>query len=612
MSINKTSLRLTVGLAAIFSFGLSAADCTDVPEWSDHYPNAVSGDLVQHADNLYECREWPYSPWCVDPAYVPGTFYGDEAWDHLGTCDVATIPEVDVTSPPFVRSEEDFEVSAEVTDPNDAGIAFVDFYIVDAANQETLIERVLEAPYETTYSGLNAGKYSILVFADDNESNSSVGESNNITVVETELPAIRMLEPLDGERIESGEDITIRAVTTTFNPEDSIAQVDFLIDGEIVGQALEQPYVLVIKGGLADADYKVSTQVTTKLGHQEVSNTSNILVYTPSEVTDTFNPYWTSWGTSDAEMSLLTDKTNTINLAFAQVIDDFTVIGSDSLLQYRGENTPEVVDWVDASYLNWTSKKYHSPETNVVLSFGGATYNAMWDLLKDTNNVESFSNALIDITHEKFPVYLKNDIGSYTKQGYVTLDGVDIDIEPAGMEKDEVWSENIAQTINHYSTNNGDKIIMLTGMHTAGDDPSCQNVSSFEQGCSYPAGTHYAGGLTKVLSSIKDNNIDLTSYQVMAYDAGIQGVDYDWKIALSNLEQYLDADKIILGVSIGEQWGPTGRFIESMETIKAKTLEQQALGYGGVMVWAVGAAEAETAPVQVEQMNEIADTFIED
>ncbi|WP_299695414.1 glycosyl hydrolase family 18 protein [uncultured Vibrio sp.] len=600
-------------LASVITLTLSSSyalanNCTDIPQWQDYYPVAEEGDNVQHLGHLYECKPFPASGWCRDINYEPGTVWGEDAWTHLGECDVAEQPIISIDAPTVVPHDQSFEVSVTITDPNEVGIDYADFFIV-TEGEETFIERITEAPYNSIYPELSPGIHYIIVRSSDRDGNYADDAQSTLLSIDMEEPATLLITPRNGERILENTPITFEAIADTLNPEDNITKVEFLIDDDVVGESSESPFRFTLESGLPEGQYNFSSRVHTELDKVKDSNIATVIIYIPGQWEEEFNPYWTSWGTDSAQMEELSDQITTIHLAFVGMNEDFELIGTNSLLQYRGDDSPEFVDNVDPTYMNWTTKKYLNPETKISLAMGGAHETQTWQLLKNTENVPAYVNSLNDIVNDVFPVYEQIESNRYQKVGYVQIDGLDLDIEALDIEKDPIWSENIVTMIDSFTENNPNKVMYLTGMHTAGDAPSCQQGGSFEEGCSYPAGSAYAGSLTLVLEGIKDNDVALAKYQVMAYDAGRQGIEYDWEVALENIAKYIPREDIILGVSIGSQWSPGGVFVEPMDEIKTKALRQKELGYGGVMSWAVGAGGAEVPTTQVQQMNEIAESF---
>jgi len=46
-----------------------------------------AGDKVEYKGRVYECKQWPYSGFCGQANYEPGTTYGNMGWNPLGWCD---------------------------------------------------------------------------------------------------------------------------------------------------------------------------------------------------------------------------------------------------------------------------------------------------------------------------------------------------------------------------------------------------------------------------------------------------------------------------------------------------------------------------------------------
>jgi hypothetical protein len=43
-----------------------------------------AGDQVHQGNAIYECRPWPYTPWCGLAAYAPNSSIGHHAWITVG------------------------------------------------------------------------------------------------------------------------------------------------------------------------------------------------------------------------------------------------------------------------------------------------------------------------------------------------------------------------------------------------------------------------------------------------------------------------------------------------------------------------------------------------
>jgi chitinase len=60
--------------------------CANIPQYSTT-ATYVDGSQVQNVGNYYQCKPYPYTGWCNNPAYAPGTTtYWPDAWTLLGSC----------------------------------------------------------------------------------------------------------------------------------------------------------------------------------------------------------------------------------------------------------------------------------------------------------------------------------------------------------------------------------------------------------------------------------------------------------------------------------------------------------------------------------------------
>jgi hypothetical protein len=65
-----------------------AASCNNLPVWRSGVQYAEGADIVHlEPRQRFECRPWPYTPWCALPAYEPGlNRHWPEAWIDRGRC----------------------------------------------------------------------------------------------------------------------------------------------------------------------------------------------------------------------------------------------------------------------------------------------------------------------------------------------------------------------------------------------------------------------------------------------------------------------------------------------------------------------------------------------
>jgi hypothetical protein len=66
-----------------------ASDCKGVAAWKPG-GTYLGGEKFTHGSpqRLFQCRPWPYAPWCSLPSYEPGLPGGPwiDAWIHKGIC----------------------------------------------------------------------------------------------------------------------------------------------------------------------------------------------------------------------------------------------------------------------------------------------------------------------------------------------------------------------------------------------------------------------------------------------------------------------------------------------------------------------------------------------
>jgi hypothetical protein len=65
-----------------------AATCNNLPAWRSGVQYAEGADITHmEPKRRFECRSWPYTPWCALPVYEPGkTRHWPEAWIDRGRC----------------------------------------------------------------------------------------------------------------------------------------------------------------------------------------------------------------------------------------------------------------------------------------------------------------------------------------------------------------------------------------------------------------------------------------------------------------------------------------------------------------------------------------------
>lgn len=59
--------------------------CDTVEIW-DLDQGYEEGSIAFFDKNVYSCKAYPFSIWCNDVAYLPGTTAGEQAWNKIGSC----------------------------------------------------------------------------------------------------------------------------------------------------------------------------------------------------------------------------------------------------------------------------------------------------------------------------------------------------------------------------------------------------------------------------------------------------------------------------------------------------------------------------------------------
>jgi chitinase len=356
--------------------------------------------------------------------------------------------------------------------------------------------------------------------------------------------------------------------------------------------------------GLEAGEYQLSVQTIADFAGHAASSTITLAAANPVDSSAiSYSPvitptghrlvaYWASWaslninkaptGPTDSN-SVLNNKVTDFNLSFGG-IDPSTlqVVGSDSML-----DPTSATGWKDAPYNIWTNFKATHPDTKVLLAIGGATYHAIWTTTLTAANAEEIATNIKAAIETSYPVYHFD--GSYVAHevSTVSLDGVDLDVEAAPERLTEAQVDNVALLIEKLRALMPNKVISLTGLHTAADPASCQSTDG--PNCSYwggDSGSTNAGELIPLLNK-PAVVADLDYVNIMAYDAG---PDFKYNVAMANYANYVGKSKAILGLDFATQWGPSGRFLESITELRDRvqwTLQKTDSEYnaGGVMVW---------------------------
>ena len=307
--------------------------------------------------------------------------------------------------------------------------------------------------------------------------------------------------------------------------------------------------------------------------------------------------YLTSWGINSSDSSIVSlSKHDGLILAFAKWDKRGMLSASNGLISKKKLES----GLPHPSYQAWTGYAYANPRTPIILSFGGQEYEAIWDLITDTNIQTEVADQLVLLMETKFPVFQRNENGTTSKLGEVELDGIDFDFEQTkrlSLEQNNAvasLAEDLRKRLPRH------KLLLLTTYHVGADPEACLS-DALNTKCSYrsPRPSVHHGEVLPLLESASHL---FDSLNIMAYDAGR---DFDYQQAVHNYANAVGRrDSLRLGFTINRQWSPDGGFVMSDEEIYQRICWSKEGGLGGVFAWALGAnTENLTLNNQVKKLN---------
>jgi hypothetical protein len=280
--------------------------------------------------------------------------------------------------------------------------------------------------------------------------------------------------------------------------------------------------------------------------------------------------------------------------------------------QTKPQNVPKSIP---KGYLSWTQLAHASPQTQMIISFGGQEYEDIWNTMGSQHHSEIIANNIAKLLTTEFPVYQKiaksdckqkrcDDNSDYQIIGHTQLSGIDFDFEQAarltlGQNQQLAF---LAKRVRELVGNS--KSIVLTTYHVGADPINCKDSSIIEN-CSYrepERSSHHGEALGLLQSSIGVFDF----YNVMTYDAGR---NFDYKTSMSNYSKAVGGRADLrFGISINRQWGQLGGFVMPLQENNARAAWQAEEKYGGFFVWALGASsEARSLDSQIRIFNSFVD-----
>ena len=364
----------------------SSGGCAGLPQYKSGTAY-TQGDEIQNLNQKYRCDVGGWCSSSSDWAYAPGTGSSwQDAWTGLGVC--STPPEVAITSPSdnsVILAGSSIIINATASD-SDGSIVGVEFF----ANDMTLGADT-QAPYSMTWTAALIGNNTLKAVATDNEGNNS---DNSILVTVSDQNVVTSLtSPASGSSLALGKVTQLSATATSLTS--SITQVDFLINGAIVGSDTTTPYNTNWTPS-AIGSYSISTEATDAQGNKALSIASSIAVLEQSQATHKLIGYWHNFVNGSGcpiRLSEMPDEWDVIDIAFAD--NDRNSNGTVHFNLYSGDIHSSCLA-LDPNQFKQDMAALQAKGKIFVLSLGGAEGTITLNTEQDEANFVSSLTALID------------------------------------------------------------------------------------------------------------------------------------------------------------------------------------------------------------------------
>lgn len=219
------------GAKNIYKSDASVKRSTDAGKtWQNITPSNRTGqsqDLTDGANEVFSIR--------VNPAtrqlWAAGSCYG--IWKEAGVKSLS----VSIAEPAVNKifgANTDITIKANTT-TGDLPVSKVEFY-----NGTEKLGEASTAPYQYTWTKVPIGNYNLSVKVIDTAGNIKVSTSVPVIVQLSLPPVVSLAAPADNSFFAENADLLITATAT--DPDGSIAKVQFYSNGEIIGEAVSEPY----------------------------------------------------------------------------------------------------------------------------------------------------------------------------------------------------------------------------------------------------------------------------------------------------------------------------------------------------------------------------------
>jgi hypothetical protein len=182
------------------------------------------------------------------------------------------MPAVNLTSPldgSHVPIGSSVTLTASASD-SDGTISAVEF-----RQGATVIGRVSVPPYATTWKPSAAGAYSLVAVATDDRNGSTTSGIVRVTVDPNVLPTVSLTAPTANASFAAPASIALQA--TASDTDGTVAKVEFLANGALVGSATAPPYAITWNN-VAAGSYSLTARATDNAGGVRTSSAVSITV----------------------------------------------------------------------------------------------------------------------------------------------------------------------------------------------------------------------------------------------------------------------------------------------------------------------------------------------
>lgn len=185
------------------------------------------------------------------------------------------LPTVQFVSP----TENQFEAPANIDIEVQAYSVNSNISQVEFTANGTSLATLVAPPYEYTWQNVPSGNYTLRATATDDNGQARLITKNISVIAPNQPPTITLDSPLEGAIY--SEPATIQLQATAADSDGTVAKVEFLNNGQVIGTDTFAPYSYSWSD-VAQGSYVLSARVTDDRGESVDSNTATVTVTPPN------------------------------------------------------------------------------------------------------------------------------------------------------------------------------------------------------------------------------------------------------------------------------------------------------------------------------------------